>query len=44
MGCGSIACKSAACGYVGYGYTVCRSRVVFSKSPVGVPPGNRVII
>ena len=49
MGCGSIAygsmaCGSVACGYMGYRYIVCGSGVTFSKGPVGVPLGNRVVV
>ena len=49
MGCGSIAygsmaCGSVACGYMGYRYIVCGSRVAFSKSPISVLLGNRVVV
>ena len=54
MGCGSVACRSVAygfkvcgsiaCRYIVYRYTVYRSRVAFGESPVGVPPGNGVVV
>ena len=54
MTCGFIAygfkvCGSIVCGYIGCGYTVrgymgYGFRVAFSKGPISVPLGNRVIV
>ena len=54
MTCGSIACGFKVCGsivyrYIGCGYTVCGYigygfRVAFSKGPISVPLGNRVVV
>ena len=39
MACRYIVCGSVACGYTGYG-----SRITFSKGPISIPLGNRVIV
>ena len=44
MGYKSITCGSVACGYIVYRYMVYRSGVTFSKGPVSVPLGNRVVV
>ena len=54
MTCGSVVCGFKVCGsvvygYIGCGYTVCGYMgcgfgVAFSKGPISVPLGNRVIV
>ena len=42
--CESIAYRYRGCGYMVCGYVGCRSGVAFSKGPIGVPLGNRVVV
>ena len=42
--CGSVACGYKGCGYTVCGYVGCRFRVAFSKGPISVPLGNRVVV
>ena len=40
----SVGYRYIGCRSIGYGYTVCRSRFAFSKGPIGIPPGNGVVV
>ena len=40
----SIDYRYMVCGSMAYRYIDYRSGVVFSEGPIGVPPGNRVVV
>jgi hypothetical protein len=44
IACGFKACGSVAYRYIGCGYTVYKSRVVFSEGLISISLGNKVVV